>query len=252
VEKATEPRDEEHESLLQTIEQDIEAVQEIVEERVEEIAESLPVVATVYKWLEAHLPTSRRGRMILAIVLGIVFLVPSVGLFVVTLVIPDLTDKLQGFGYAGVFLANLASTATVFIPVPGLTAAGQALIVSQAKHLNPIAVGLLGGTGMALGEVTAYAAGAAGSEAVEEGHLQAPARIRPAVERVLHWIDWLMDHYGFLTLLVLSAIPNPLFEIAGLTAGASRMNFWRFMIAVMIGKNIRGLVLAFAGDAWLR
>ena len=25
------------------------------------------------------------------------------------------------------------------------------------------------------------------------------------------------------------------------------MNFWRFMLAVLIGKNIRGLALAFAG-----
>jgi membrane protein DedA with SNARE-associated domain len=238
------------ESVLHTIEQDIEAVQEIVEAEVEEAAESLPVVAEVYKWLERHLPTSRRGRMVLAVVLAVAVIVPSVALLIVTLAVPDLTERLEGFGYAGVFLANLASTATVFIPVPGLTAAGQALIISQAQHLNPVAVGLLGGTGMALGEVTAYAGGAAGSQAVEGGRLQAPERIRPVVEKVISWIDWLMDHYGTVTLIVLSAIPNPLFEIAGLTAGASRMNFWRFMIAVLIGKNIRGLILAFAGDAW--
>jgi membrane protein DedA with SNARE-associated domain len=251
VEKASEPPDEQHESLLTTIEQDIEAVQEIVEEKLEEAAEALPVVAEVYRWLEEHLPKSRRGRMLLAIILGIVVLVPSVGLLVVTLVVPDLSDRLASFGYAGVFLANLASTATVFIPVPGLTAAGQALIITQAKHLNPIAVGLLGGTGMALGEITAYAAGAAGSEAVESGTLKPPERFRPAIEKIVHRVDWLMDHYGFATLLVLSAIPNPLFEIAGLTAGASRMNFWRFMVAVLIGKNIRGLLLAFVSVPYL-
>jgi membrane protein DedA with SNARE-associated domain len=179
-----------------------------------------------------------------------VVLVPSIALLVVTLVIPDLEERLGNFGYAGVFLANLASTGTVFIPVPGLTAAGQALIVDQAKTLNPIAVGLIGGTGMAIGEVTAYAAGAAGSEAVEQGTLRPPERFRPVIERVIGIIDWLMDRYGVVTLIVLSAIPNPLFEVAGLTAGASRMNFWRFIAAVLIGKNIRGLVLAFAGDAW--
>ncbi len=248
--KGNEPHDD-HEPLLSTIERDIEAVQEIVEERVEEAAESLPVAAVIYQWLEERLPTSRRGRMILAIALAIFVLVPSIGLLVVTLVVPDLSDRLEGFGYAGVFLANLASTATVFIPVPGLTAAGQALIITQAKHLNPIAVGLLGGTGMALGEVTAYAAGAAGSEAVESGTLKPPERFRPAIEKLVHGVDWLMDRYGFGTLLVLSAIPNPLFEVAGLTAGASRMNFWRFMVAVLIGKNIRGLLLAFVTVPWL-
>ena len=251
MEKEHTPPDEQHESALHTIEQDIEAVQEIVEEKVEEVAESLPIIAQAYQWLERHLPTSRRGRMVLAGVLAVLVIIPSIGLLVATLVIPDLEDKLGEFGYAGVFLANLASTATVFIPVPGLTAAGQALIITQAKHLNPVAVGLLGGTGMALGEITAYAGGAAGSQAVEGGNLKAPERIRPAVEKVIGWVDWLMDHYGFATLLVLSAIPNPLFEVAGLTAGASRMNFWRFMVAVLIGKNIRGLLLAFVSVPFL-
>ncbi len=48
---------------------------------------------------------------------------------------------------------------------------------------------------------------------------------------------------------MLSAIPNPTFELAGITAGAVRMRFWRFMGAVLIGKNIRGLLLAFLGNA---
>ncbi len=56
-----------------------------------------------------------------------------------------------------------------------------------------------------------------------------------------------MAHYGMLTLFVLSAIPNPLFEIAGLTAGSVRMNFWRFMSSVTAGKIVRGLILAFLG-----
>jgi membrane protein YqaA with SNARE-associated domain len=63
----------------------------------------------------------------------------------------------------------------------------------------------------------------------------------------MRWIDWLMHHYGFATLLVLSAIPNPAFELAGITAGAVRMSFWRFMVAVLLGKNARGLLLAFLG-----
>ena len=59
-----------------------------------------------------------------------------------------------------------------------------------------------------------------------------------------------MLRWGFLTLVVLGAIPNPLFEFAGVTAGAVRMNFWRFLLAVAIGKTIRALMLAFVGG-WL-
>lgn len=201
----------------------------------------------VYTRLMDLLPESRHGRLMLAIVAGVVVF----GLSILMLLLPiwvDLSqERFRTFGYAGVFLANLASTATVFIPVPGLTAIGQALILEQGEILNPVYVGLLGGTGMALGEVTAYVAGTVGSEVVVDEKLQAPKPVRGIVEKVVHYVDWLMDHYGFVTLLVLSAIPNPAFELAGITAGASRMNFWRFMVAVMIGKNIRGLTLAFLG-----
>jgi membrane protein YqaA with SNARE-associated domain len=58
-----------------------------------------------------------------------------------------------------------------------------------------------------------------------------------------------MARYGFLTLLVLSAIPNPFFEFAGITAGAVRMNFWRFLLAVGIGKTIRVILLVIIGNA---
>ena len=205
-------------------------------------------VTAGYEWVQDHLPKSRRGRIALALLVAGLVMIPSVALLLLPFFGVDLSeDRLATFGYAGVFLANLASTATVFIPVPGLTAAGQALILSQGSMQNPIIIGLLGGTGMALGEVTAYAAGAAGSQVAREGNMEAPRIVRPLVGRVVRWIDWLMAHYGFATLLVLSAVPNPAFELAGLTAGAVRMRFWSFMVAVLIGKNIRGLLLAFAG-----
>ena len=204
--------------------------------------------ATVaYERLLDRLPKSRRGRLTLAVVFGAIVLGLSIGLLLLPIWVDLSEERFATFGYSGVFLANLASTATVFIPVPGLTAIGQALILQQGDILNPVLVGLLGGTGMALGEVTAYVAGTVGSEVVESENIRAPKRVRRLVERVIQWVDWLMDRYGFVTLLVLSAIPNPTFELAGITAGASRMNFWRFMIAVLIGKNIRGLTLAFLG-----
>jgi membrane protein YqaA with SNARE-associated domain len=57
-----------------------------------------------------------------------------------------------------------------------------------------------------------------------------------------------MARYGMLTLFVLAAVPNPVFEIAGLTAGAVRMNFWRFLGPVTAGKVLRGLALAYIGE----
>ena len=57
-----------------------------------------------------------------------------------------------------------------------------------------------------------------------------------------------MRRYGMLTLFTLAAVPNPLFEVAGLTAGATRYSFLRFMGAVTPGKVVRGLLLAYVGE----
>jgi len=200
-----------------------------------------------YSALEERLSGNRRAQVAVALVVLVIIMVPSVLLLLLPIWVDLSEERFKGLGYAGIFLANLASTATVFIPVPGLTAAGQALIVSGGKNLSPIPVGILGGAGMALGEVTAYAAGAVGRELAEGRRVGGPSWFRRAVESTIRGIGWLMAHYGMLTLFVLSAIPNPLFEVAGLTAGSVRMNFWRFMSSVAAGKIVRGLILAFLG-----
>jgi len=162
-------------------------------------------------------------------------------------------DDFEAIGYAGIFLANFFGTATVFIPVPGLTAAGQALIVEgpRSLDLNPIGVVAFGASGMTLAEATAYATGAIGRGVAEEKPMPLGGRLGSLMRRAARWIDWLMARYGFATLLVLSAVPNFFFEFAGITAGATRMNFWRFLLAVGIGKTIRVIALVLIGDALL-
>jgi membrane protein DedA with SNARE-associated domain len=157
-------------------------------------------------------------------------------------------DDLEGLGYPGVFIANFLGTATLFVPVPGLTAAGQALIVALARTLNPWGVAFAGSSGMSLAETTAYAAGRIGRAVREEHGEPIRGRWGRTLRRAGAFVDRLMLRWGFLTLLVLAAIPNPLFEFAGITAGAVRMNFWRFLLAVAIGKTIRALTLAFVGS----
>ena len=183
-------------------------------------------------------------RMVAAVVLLVGALAPGILL----LIYPDATDSIEGISYGGVFLTNLASTATVFIPVPGLTGAAQLLIIDQAKEARfPWLVGIAGGTGMAVGEITAYYAGVLGSELARGRELPGPKRFHKYIERVVGWIDWLMDRWGMATLFVLAATPNPLFEVAGITAGSVRMPFRRFFLAVTAGKILRGILLAYLG-----
>jgi membrane protein DedA with SNARE-associated domain len=204
----------------------------------------------VYIWLMDHAPRSTRGRITLAALIFVVVLAPSLALLYVTLDAGnDATQAWFGrLGYAGVFLANLAGTATLFIPVPGLTAAAQALIVSSSKLLSPVGVGIAGGLGMAVGEITAYVAGMAAGFIAREEEIKPPKRLQGLIDAAVSRINWLMAHYGMPTLFLLSVFPNPLFEVAGWTAGATRYPFWRFMAAVTPGKIARGLLLAYVGE----
>jgi membrane protein DedA with SNARE-associated domain len=157
-------------------------------------------------------------------------------------------DQFESWGYAGIFLTNFLGTATGFIPVPGLTAAGQALIIAGSQHLFIPGVVAAGAAGMTLAESTAYLQGVIGRGIMEERE-PVKGRLGQVISRMAGWVDFLMARWGFLTLLVLSAIPNPAFEFAGITAGAVRMNFWRFLVAVAVGKTIRVILLVVIGDA---
>lgn len=199
------------------------------------------IVLRASAWLAEHTVI----RVVLAAVLLAGALIPGL----IFLIRPDLTEGLEGFGYASVFLMNLASTATFFVPVPGLTAAAQTLIATEGQNARfTWLVGVLGGLGMAVGEITAYYAGYLGAELARGRELRGPAAVKRFIERTVRGVHWLMDRWGMVTLFALSAIPNPLFEVAGLTAGSVRMAFRRFFVAVTAGKIVRGLLLAYLGE----
>ena len=153
-------------------------------------------------------------------------------------------------GLIGVFVSNFIGSVTVLLPIPGVGVAGQALIITEAATTNIFLVALVGGIAMTLAEITAYMTGKWGSAlntnqlVPQQGRLQSVAR-RPAA-----FVNRIMLRYGIATLFVLSVIPNPVFEFAGIAAGATHMNFWRFLASVGMGKTTRALLLATLGGAY--
>jgi membrane protein DedA with SNARE-associated domain len=214
----------------------------------EEVALQESLLLSLYDRLLGRWVHERRTRIIVGHSVVVFILLASFGLGVASILLGLNEERFKGLGYFGVFFLNLISTSTFFIPVPGLTAAGQVLIVSEAPRLGAWQVGLIGGIGMGLGEITAYVAGALGREVARGRRVGGPGWFRNTVLKVARAIDWLLARYGMLTLFVLAAVPNPVFEIAGLTAGAVRMNFWRFLGSVTAGKVVRGLALAYIGE----
>ncbi len=136
---------------------------------------------------------------------------------------------LQQLAYLGAFLTMLLGNATVILGVPGLV-----VVFVLGGSLNPLLVGLAAGPGAALGEMTAYAAGYGGSGVIEN---------TGAYRTFQRW----MDRYGLIAVVLLAAVPNPVFDVAGLIAGASRIKWWHFLLAAWIGKTIQGILVAYAG-----
>jgi len=157
----------------------------------------------------------------------------SLAITVAVVIFREKLVALRGYGYLGVFVISVLGNATVLFPVPSL-----AVTFAGGGVLNPLFVGLVAGVGEPLGELTGYLAGYGGSAVVEEG---------PRFQRVRSW----MEHHGFLTLLVLSAIPNPLFDVAGVTAGVLRFPLAQFLLACWLGKTAKALAVAYLGSQFL-
>lgn len=159
--------------------------------------------------------------LILALVIAITVYVYS---------IRDQAEELARYGLPGVFLLSVLSNATLVLPAPGL------LFVFAAGGLfNPIGVAIAAGAGAILGELTGYLAGFSGRAVVER-------------TKVYERLEELTRRYGGWTILVLSAVPNPFFDLAGVAAGALRMPVPTFLIWGFVGKTLKMLAFAYAGS----
>ncbi len=135
------------------------------------------------------------------------------------------------YGYPGIFLFSLLANATIIVPMPSV-------IVTSASGSAPDEARCCA----ALGELSGYLAGFSGQAIVER------------VDWHVRLEEW-MKKYGEITILVLAFIPNPAFDMAGLSAGALKMPMHRFLIWCWLGKMLKMLLFAYGGSKildWLR
>ncbi|GAB4459439.1 MAG: VTT domain-containing protein [Anaerolineae bacterium] len=138
-------------------------------------------------------------------------------------------ERFAELGYLGAFLIMLIGSATIILPAPAFV-----FVFAMGSVLNPLLLGIAGGVGAALGEMTGYVAGYGGS---------APLQDSAVYRRFDRW----MDRFGPFAIFFLALIPNPLFDVAGVLAGASHMPVWQFLLACAAGKTIRCILLALGG-----
>ena len=173
-------------------------------------------------------------RLEYTLVIGIMFLLA--GFAIAFFYFSANIESLKSYGYAGLFLINVIGAASILLPSPAAASVfgGGALLQDFLGVPAFIWVGLVAGLGEAVGEFSGYAAGYGGRLIIQE---------RPAYARIHDW----MQKRGFITMFLMSTIPNPAFDVAGLAAGAVQMPLRSFFVAVLSGKIIKDTWMAAAG-----
>jgi uncharacterized membrane protein YdjX (TVP38/TMEM64 family) len=179
-----------------------------------------------------RLPLTQRIPKRTLNIIRLVVLLGVIALTVILILNREKIQELQAFGYPGIFLVSILANATILVPVPGVV-----FTSAMGAVFNPFWVSIAAGTGAALGELSGYLAGFSGQAVVENAE---------RYDRVVRW----MGHYGDITILILSFIPNPLFDLAGMLAGVLKMPVWKFLIYCVIGKVLKMMMFAYAGG-WL-
>lgn len=137
--------------------------------------------------------------------------------------------ELQGYGYLGVFIISIISSASIVLPVPSWI-----LVAALGAILNPVLVGIVSGIGGTIGEMTGYLLGYGGRLAIEN------------VGIYTKMVQW-MRKWGSVTIFVLALIPNPLFDVAGAAAGSLRYPVWKFLLFGAAGRIPKNILFAYIG-----
>jgi membrane protein DedA with SNARE-associated domain len=174
-------------------------------------------------------PPSKRRFTTRHILSAVLFLLISGGVTAIILLYSPRLKEFGHYGYPGVFLVSLIGNASIALPIPSL-----AVTFSMGAALSWPIVGLVSGIGEALGETTGYLAGYSGSAIIEN---------RDLYNRMQYW----MENHGMLTIFILSVVPNPIIDLAGISAGVLKYAFHKYFLALWVGKTIKTMVFAWAG-----
>ncbi len=144
----------------------------------------------------------------------------------------DVLPTSSRYGYIGIFTSNLLASSTVVIPLPGVVA-----VFLGGGLWNPVFVGIAAGLGATLGEIIGYLAGYGGKKIIKSLDKKS-------------WLAHLSKFFqknGFITILITSFIPFPFFDIIGIISGALSYSLWKFILATLVGRIFRDIIIAWSG-----
>lgn len=162
----------------------------------------------------------------------IILLIVSLVLISISFFFRDQLSKFSELGLLGIFLINLFSSITLFLPAPGI-----ATVVAGGFLYNPILVALVAALGSAIGDFVGYILGRSGKEIF--------------LKKNSFWYNIFKEtfhKFGAFFIILFSMIPNPIFDAIGLVAGLFSYSPTRFFIYIFIGRLLRNLLLAGIGN----
>jgi membrane protein YqaA with SNARE-associated domain len=134
------------------------------------------------------------------------------------------------YGLFGITLLCLVGNIYFMSPAASLVS------MIGGRFYNIFLVGLFAAIGCIVGEVLTYNIGSATGEiALKQKNWYEPAKSY-------------MIKNGFLTVFIITCIPNPFVNVSGLLAGSLKYNFWEFLVASFLGNWVQYTITAFIGS----
>ena len=188
-------------------------------------------MSQIINYIKQSVRGKRLRKKLIPLLILLVVIAIWAGIFYFYQHYPGRFDELRGYGYLGAFLLSLLFNATVVLPMGAI---GVVIALGAVLPL-PAVVGLAGGIGAAIGEITGYMAGYSG---------RGIARRSQMYSRVEGWVR----RWGAIAIFIFSIVPFA-FDLVGIAAGILRFPFWKFFLLCWLGRTILYIGAALAG-AW--
>jgi membrane protein DedA with SNARE-associated domain len=127
---------------------------------------------------------------------------------------------------------------TLFLPVPILP-----ILFTAGGAMNPVLAALIASAGMTAGMMATYAVGAGASGLTRRLTTRQGGRLTSLMTKAAGWFS----REGVKASFILSLVPNPVYDFAGLIAGSVGVPWHKFAAGTFLGKSLQSLGVAVAG-----
>lgn len=141
-------------------------------------------------------------------------------------------------GIPMIILLGFVGSVTVIVPVPVLP-----LVFTGAAILNPVGLVIAAAASITAGMAVCYILGRRGHSRASRVSAESQASLPAPLSS---FYSWSTDNVGTASFLI-AATPNPMFDYAGIIAGAGRVDVRRFLAGTFFGKVVQASVIAFLG-----